>query len=949
MPLSKRVIAPIVAGGLILGFTAASEQTVVGKPGSAADTAPSAAGAANGTTAADLPSTSCSGPGGASGDQGWTATSTRIAPSGSYHPYVANGYLGARVPPNGSGYTATGEKTGWPLFTPRYDGSFVSGLYAHNRHTTEDRQVAAAIPGWSGLEVATGGAHPQTFSSATAAGQVSHYRQTLHLRCGLVRTSLTWTAADGRRTDLTYDVIADRTHPHAAAVHLRLTPHWSGRATVTDVIDGRGARRIEQTGGGARPEAAPGTGPAMDVTFRADGTGTTGAVSSTLQPTSQLTALPSLREQRGEPARKLTNRQALSFPVHGGGSYELTKYVGVDTSLTSHDPRAAASAAARGAAAVGWQRMLNRHAAAWNALWRSDIEVAGHRDLQAWVRSAQYGLLANTRRGAANSISPVGLTSDNYAGEVFWDAETWMYPALLAAHPDLARTVVDYRYRTRRAAHANARRLGYDGLFYPWTSGSDGDLNSECHSWDPPHCRTQNHLMGDISLAAWQYYLATGDTTWLRDRGWPVMKGIAQFWASRVTRDDDGHYSIRDVAGPDEYSNGVDDGVFTNAGAATALRDAVRAAHVLHRPVPARWTTVADRLRIPYDAKSHVYQQYDGYQGSTIKQADTVLLMYPLNWPMTEQAEKATLDYYAAHTDPDGPAMTDSVHAVDAAALGEPGCATYTYLRRAIEPFVRGPFHEFSEARGDKAGADDPLAGSPAQDFLTGKGGFLQIFTGGLTGLRMQPDGVHLDPMLPPQLADGVTLHDLRWHGRTYDIALGAHHTTVRLTSGAPMRISTPHGARTVSRGHPATLETRRPDLAPTTDAARCRTTTATSQEPGSYATAAVDGNTATAWVPSPAPHRDSTAALTVDLGRAQRVRSVTPHWSGPAPASHTTQVSADGHHWRTVTGKGGGGPHSVRYVRVRLHEPGPARGSGKKAKDGGKPTGIAELTVRGT
>ena len=71
---------------------------------------------------------------------------------------------------------------------------------------------------------------------------------------------------------------------------------------------------------------------------------------------------------------------------------------------------------------------------------------------------------------------------------------------------------------------------------------------------------------------------------------------------------------------------------------------------------------------------------------------------------------------------------------------------------RSIRPFIRDPFAQFAEARGDKAGAQDPLAGSPAYNFLTGSGGFSQVFTFGLTGLRWREDRVHLDPMLPPQL-----------------------------------------------------------------------------------------------------------------------------------------------------------------------------------------------------
>ncbi|MGY5131422.1 discoidin domain-containing protein [Streptomyces nigrescens] len=952
-PRSRKLVAPLLATALIAVLAPVSASAAAPAP------APEPAGSAKGPCLKG------------DGDDGWTATATKIDPKDSHHAYVGNGYLGQRVPPNGTGYAAPGGATGWPLKTPEYDGSFVSGLYAKGPKDLKGRQAIAAIPTWTTLDVATGGAHPDTFSSATAPGRISHYRQTLSLRCGFVRTSLTWTAADGRATDLVYDVLADRTDAHTGAVRLRMTPHWSGSATVTDGLDGRGARRMtasseggpatggkeaggkeaggpatsgKETGGpatsgkeaggkeaGGKEAGGTDTGRTMDVGFRTDGTKTEGAVASTLRTGPGVRA-----EQPGPAARqdKLSNRQRVSFPVRSGRSYELTKYVGVDTALTSRSPRAAADAASRRAAERGWDALFARHSAAWQRLWRSDIEVKGRRDLQAWVRSAQYGLLANTRAGNRNSIGPTGLTSDNYAGEVFWDAETWMYPGLLAAHPALAKSIVDYRYKTRAGAAANARKLGYDGLFYSWTSGSKGDLWNECHSWDPPHCKTQNHLMGDISLATWQYYLATKDTAWLRSRGWPVLKGIAEFWASRATRNTDGSYSVKNVAGPDEYSNGVNDAVFTNAGAATALRHAGRVAEILGEKASASWKTIADKLRIPYDSKKKVFEQYAGYKGTTIKQADTVLLMYPLEWPMSQTQAARTLDFYAGHTDPDGPAMTDSVHAIDAAGIGEAGCSTYTYLERSIKPFVRGPFDQFSEARGEKAGAEDPHAGKPAQDFLTGKGGFLQTFTHGLTGLRLREDRVRLDPMLPPQLSEGVTLRGLHWQGRTYDIAIGAHQTTVRLTAGAPMRIESPEGEKIVSRGAPAVLKTRRPDLAATSNAARCTSATATSEEPGLYAGAAVDGNSTTAWVPNAA-----TGTLTVDLGRTTRVGQITPHWNKTRPKSYNVQVSQDGKHW---SGTGYSGRTPARYVRVTV------TGDRTPAADG-KPKphpGISELTV---
>ncbi|MEU6663341.1 discoidin domain-containing protein [Streptomyces sp. NPDC046821] len=829
----------------------------------------------------------------------WAPATTRPDPANTFHAYTGNGYLGVRVPPAGAGYAEPGDKTGWPLYTPRYDGAFAAGLYARGPENTAHREAIAALPNWTALNLTVGG---ETYGPHS---RISRYRQTLSLRCGFVRTSLTWEHKDGRRTDLTYDVLTDRAHAHTGAVRLRVTPRWNGEATVTDLIDGRGARRIAPTGGG--PEG-PGT---MDVGFRTDGTRTDGVVASTLNAPG--------RTQMASATKTLTARQSASFPVSNGRTYTVTKYVGVNTALTSRTPHASAVDASQRAADAGWDAVFGEHADAWGKLWTSDIEVPDRPEIQLQARAAQYGLLSSVRSGGRDSIAPAGLTSDAYAGMVFWDAETWMFPALLAERPGLARPVLEYRYRTREAAADNALKTSVKGLMFPWTSASRGALWTECQSWLPPHCVTQNHLQGDIALAAWQYYLATGDRAWLRSRGWPLLQGLAEYWTSRVTKNADGSYSIKDVAGPDEYSNGVDDGVYTNAVAATALRSAARAARLVGAKAPTAWTTIAGKLRIPYDPKRKVFLQYAGYDGSTIKQADAVLLLYPLDWkPMPKGAAAATLDYYLARTDPDGPAMTDSVHAVAAAAIGEPGCSTYTFLRRASKPFFRGPFDLFSESRGAKAGSSDPLAGSPAQDFLTGKGGFLQVFTHGLTGLRLEEDALRLDPSLPPQLGRGVTLRGLTWRGRTYDIAIGPRRTTVRLTSGKPFPVVTPTGRATVGRGG-LVLNTRRPDLEPTSDLARCHAATATSEDPGRYAEAAVDGNPVTSWLPD-AKH----ASLKVDLGRTTPVS----HVDVTGTRAYTVTTSADGAHWRPYAPG-----RSARYVRI--------------TENGNKPEPVEELIVK--
>jgi hypothetical protein len=104
-------------------------------------------------------------------------------------------------------------------------------------------------------------------------------------------------------------------------------------------------------------------------------------------------------------------------------------------------------------------------------------------------------------------------------------------------------------------------------------------------------------------------------------------------------------------------------------------------------------------------------------------------------------------------------------------------------------------------------------------------------------------------------------------------------------------------------------IPTRRPDLAPTTDAARCRPATATSEEAGMYAEAAVDGSDATIWAPA-----DASASLTVDLGSRVRLSDVSVAWTDVAPTSSRIETSVDGSKWSSKTQS-----TYARYVRVTL------------------------------
>ncbi len=68
----------------------------------------------------------------------------------------------------------------------------------------------------------------------------------------------------------------------------------------------------------------------------------------------------------------------------------------------------------------------------------------------------------------------MGLSGLGYNGHVFWDTDLWMFPALLVLHPEMAKSMVEYRYQRLEPARKNAFAHGYKGAMFPWESADSG-------------------------------------------------------------------------------------------------------------------------------------------------------------------------------------------------------------------------------------------------------------------------------------------------------------------------------------------------------------------------------------------------------------------------------------------------------------------------------------------
>ena len=280
-----------------------------------------------------------------------------------------------------------------------------------------------------------------------------------------------------------------------------------------------------------------------------------------------------------------------------------------------------------------------------------------------------------------------------------------------------------------------------------------------CPEWAATGLREQ-HISADISLSVWQYYSVTNDVEWLKTIGMPILTGVADFVLSRAEFDGDTAH-INGVIPPDEYVDMVDDSVYTNFAAAEALRFALLGAEeagvVLEKA--AAYAELSSALVLIYDEKLGIHPEYRGYNGSIIKQADAVMLHYPWGMEMEATVQQADLEYYAARSDENGPAMTWSMHAIGFKDLGMLTEAAH-YFDKAFQDNMQPPFMVWTETPTGDAG-----------NFLTGAGGFLQALVFGYPGVRIEDERLLISSPSCPKNTEGIKLRGLGYLGSRMDIS----------------------------------------------------------------------------------------------------------------------------------------------------------------------------------
>ncbi|MBV8477892.1 MAG: glycoside hydrolase family 65 protein [Acidobacteria bacterium] len=537
--------------------------------------------------------------------------------------------------------------------------------------------------------------------------------------------------------------------------------------------------------------------------------------------------------------RHIVERFQLKVTV--GTECHLHRLVSVYSSRDLEDPFDAAVAHVNRVLPSRISEAVSAHETAWNSRWQhSDIRVEGDDSLQRALRFAVYHLISAANPEDSHvSIGARALTGEAYKGHVFWDTEIFMLPFYTYTDPACARALLTYRYHTLEAAREKARRAGFAGAMYPWESADTGEETTPRAVIAPSgevisvlNGELEIHITADIAYAVWQYWQGTGDDDFFAQFGSEITLETARFWASRGRMEADGRYHLRQVIGPDEYHENVDDNTFTNLMAAWNLVRGAEAAGWLRAKRPDRWRELEHRLQLSdqelrmwshlaevmytiFDPKTLLYEQFAGYyqkeaidlkkfeprtaamdvilgherinHTNVVKQADVVMALYLLWSQIPADVRRANFLYYEPRTG-HGSSLSPSMHALVAARLGEAHLAGQ-YLKQAAQI-------DLGNNMGNAAGGVHAAA----------IGGLWQAVVFGLGGLEVDGSGLSFTPHLVEscrQLA-----FPFRWRERQLEVAITHHKLQVAVQGPGPLQLRVAGGAETLAQpGHTYVVE----------------------------------------------------------------------------------------------------------------------------------------------
>ena len=550
----------------------------------------------------------------------------------------------------GNGYFATrGAMEEMKAAGSNYPGTYLGGGY--NRAVSDiqgkkiENEDLVNWPNWLYLNYKIGDGNWFDFSKA----EILEYNLVLNLKEGILERRLKTRDDKFRETTLISRRIVSMHDKHVAAIEWVLVPeNWDDEITVRSGIDGdiqnSGVDRYSDLNGNHLEISNIGE-------LEGGGIFLTAITRQSKIMMTQSATLKVIVDERevGKNAKIINDEKSVYLEVKIScrklNAIRLEKLVSLYSSKDTAISDPFTEARLKSKRLTSFNQIFQEHRIAWAHIWslsNMDIKTSGNEILLLRLHLFHlHQTVSENSIGIDMGVPSRGWHGEAYRGHIFWD-ELYIFPFIFYHIPELARSLLMYRYHRLPMAREAAGKVGLKGAMFPWQSGSNGreesqkiHLNPKSGRWLPDHSMLQRHINAAIAYNVWQYYQATGDKDFLASFGAELILNTALFWSCMAEfNKDKGRYEIKGVMGPDEYHThypnsekpGLDNNAYTNFMAAWNIRCAInllelfKGEHALKlarkvgfdKDIVSRWKDIVKNMYIPFTDQG-IILQFDGF------------------------------------------------------------------------------------------------------------------------------------------------------------------------------------------------------------------------------------------------------------------------------------------------------------------------------------------------
>lgn len=592
----------------------------------------------------------------------------------------------------------------------------------------EKRQVMICVPEAKNINLTVDG---ESFDLST--GKILSYERTLHMKEGVLVRIVKWESESGKQIELRIKRLVSLPHPHLAAIKYTVKPlNCSAEIKLISGIRG-GIQR--KTASNDHRVGINFDGSVLITKKKYVRDYQAVLLQKTLS--SGLSVICGVDHQiSGGNGIVCSNKivqdeVSLSFRTRCEQDSYLTctKYISYFTSLELPESLLLDNLGREleSGKHAGFKNLLTEQDAYLTNFWsRCDIQI-DERDealLQQGLRFSMFSLLQAAGRDGLRSVAAKGLTGNGYQGNYFWDTEIYMLPFYTYTCPEIARSLLDFRYQTLEKARKRALVMSQKGALFPWRT-----INGEENSPYFPAGTAQYHINANIVYGIRQYLKVSKDINWLKQCGAEIIFETARLWhdLGDYIASKEGKFCINEVTGPDEYTVMVNNNMFTNVMAADHLQFAAEIADYLKKEFKEdyqsistlinltddeidQWRKASEMTYIPYNQELGIHPQDDCflekavwdiaatpknkfplifnyhylviYRYQVLKQPDVVLAMFLQGHRFPIWDKWRNFRYYDPLTTGDS-SLSPCVQCIEAAETGMIEKSYYYFMRTA--------------------------------------------------------------------------------------------------------------------------------------------------------------------------------------------------------------------------------------------------------------------------